>query len=93
MASDIGPMRAILRLEALDISAPPSKIMQTVNEWDGKSGPITHVYAVSAVSNHLDDERPYDLVRPFSYNFRRIYSPFCVGCNGANDQREHCGHR
>ncbi|KAF8635106.1 hypothetical protein AX15_000545 [Amanita polypyramis BW_CC] len=61
MATDIGPMRASLRLEALDISVPPSKIMQTISEWDRTYGPITHVYAVSAISNHLDDERPYDL--------------------------------
>ncbi len=63
MASDIGPMRASIRLEALDISVPPSKIMQTISEWDGRYGPITHVYAISAISNHLDDEKPCDLVR------------------------------
>ncbi|KAK2467739.1 hypothetical protein APHAL10511_000034 [Amanita phalloides] len=61
MNSEIGPKRANLVLEALDISVPPSKISQTISEWDRKYGPITQVYAVSAISNHLDDEKPYDL--------------------------------
>ena len=63
MVSDIGPMRASIHLEALDMSFLQSKILQTTSGWDAKYGPITHVYAISAISDHLDDEEQYDLVR------------------------------
>ncbi|KAF8624591.1 hypothetical protein AX17_007084 [Amanita inopinata Kibby_2008] len=61
MASELGPTRANIQLEALDISTSADKVAQALNEWDTTYGPITHVYAVSAISNHLDDRRPWDL--------------------------------
>ncbi|PFH49842.1 hypothetical protein AMATHDRAFT_86179 [Amanita thiersii Skay4041] len=61
MATELGPTNARLILKNLDISGSPGEIAQTVKQLDEECGPITHLYAISGISNHLDDKRPWNL--------------------------------
>lgn len=49
-------------METLDLGAnSPKEIAKMVNEMDEKYGPISHLYAISGISNHIKDSSPWNM--------------------------------
>ena len=63
----LGDTPATVQMETLDIGTSSSKeISKIVNEWDEKYGPISHLYAISGISNHIKDSSPWNMVSSLS---------------------------
>ncbi|KAF9444963.1 NAD(P)-binding protein [Macrolepiota fuliginosa MF-IS2] len=60
-ASSLGSPAATIELQQLDLKKTPTSINKAIREWDTAFGPITHLYAISGISNHLDDNKPWGL--------------------------------
>jgi hypothetical protein len=50
-------------MEAIDLSGSLKDIARAVEEIDLQYGPISHMYAISGISNHLKNETAFNLVR------------------------------
>ena len=48
----LGPTPATIQMETIDLSGSPKEIARAVEELDRQYGPISHMYAISGVSNH-----------------------------------------
>ncbi|KAJ2928685.1 hypothetical protein H1R20_g8359, partial [Candolleomyces eurysporus] len=58
----LGDTPATVQMETLDIGTnSPKEISKIINEWDEKYGPISHLYAISGISNHIKDGSPWNM--------------------------------
>lgn len=57
----LGNTPATIHAETIDLAAPPKDVADSIENLDRKYGPISHLYAVSAISNHLKNETPFNL--------------------------------
>lgn len=60
---DLGDTPASVQMETIDLRGSHKAITAAVEELDRKYGPISHLYAISGISNHLDDKKPWGMVR------------------------------
>ncbi|KAJ3570927.1 hypothetical protein NP233_g4085 [Leucocoprinus birnbaumii] len=59
--TSLGKTQATIVTTKLDLKSGPQKISDKVKELEADHGPITHLYAVSGISNHLDSAKPWGL--------------------------------
>ncbi|KAF5335280.1 hypothetical protein D9611_011762 [Ephemerocybe angulata] len=59
----LGDTPATLQMATIDLSANHKEIARAITELDKTYGPITHLYAIAGISNHLKDSSPWGLVR------------------------------
>jgi hypothetical protein len=59
----LGDTPATVQMETIDLSGSPKEIARAVEELDRQYGPISHMYAISGISNHLKNETAFNLVR------------------------------
>ncbi|KAG2009487.1 hypothetical protein CC2G_012420 [Coprinopsis cinerea AmutBmut pab1-1] len=57
----MGDTPATLQMETLDLSGSTKSIADAVNKLDETYGPISHLYAIASISNHLNDNTPWNL--------------------------------
>ncbi|EAU86387.2 hypothetical protein CC1G_05381 [Coprinopsis cinerea okayama7 len=57
----LGDVPATLRSAALDLAGPSRSIVDIVNRLDQEYGPVSHLYAISGITNYTEDESPWDL--------------------------------
>lgn len=50
-------------METFDLSRNTKSIARAIEEIDAKYGPISHLYAIAGISNHVKDESAWDMVR------------------------------
>ncbi|KAF8148704.1 hypothetical protein B0H34DRAFT_668474 [Crassisporium funariophilum] len=61
MIGDLGQTAAEVQLAEIDITAPRKNVVERIRGLDKEFGPITHLYEVSGISNHLQDDRAWGL--------------------------------
>ncbi|KAF6755030.1 hypothetical protein DFP72DRAFT_1033204 [Ephemerocybe angulata] len=57
----LGDTPATLQMATIDLSANHKEIARAITELDKTYGPITHLYAIAGISNHLKDSSPWGL--------------------------------
>ncbi|EAU86386.2 hypothetical protein CC1G_05380 [Coprinopsis cinerea okayama7 len=57
----MGDTPATLQMETLDLSGSTKSIADAVSKLDETYGPISHLYAIASISNHLNDNTPWNL--------------------------------
>ncbi|KAF9481056.1 NAD(P)-binding protein [Pholiota conissans] len=58
---ELGDTLAIIQCAELDLTAQKKQIAENVRAIDKSYGPITHLYEVSGISNHLKEGTPWGL--------------------------------
>ncbi|TFK22722.1 NAD(P)-binding protein [Coprinopsis marcescibilis] len=57
----LGDTPATLQMETIDLAGSPKAIAEAISILDEKYGPISHLYAISGISNHLKDGTPWNV--------------------------------
>ncbi|EKM74757.1 hypothetical protein AGABI1DRAFT_116734 [Agaricus bisporus var. burnettii JB137-S8] len=59
--ASLGPTNASIHLKQINLKDASKIIKKAIGDIDKTYGPLTHLYAVSGISNHLDPDSPWDL--------------------------------
>jgi len=59
--SSLGDTRAIIEIQPINLKSPPKDITRAIEHIDSRFGPITHLYSIAGISNHLDEGQPWGL--------------------------------
>lgn len=62
---ELGDTRAIIQCAELDLTTSKKQLAESIRSLDKQYGPVTHLYEVSGISNHLKDGAQWGLVCPF----------------------------
>ena len=62
---ELGDTRAIIQCSELDLTTSKKQLAENIRSLDKQYGPVTHLYEVSGISNHLKDGAQWGLVCPF----------------------------
>lgn len=57
----LGDTPATIQMETIDLAGSSKDIGRAVEELDRQYGPISHMYAISGISNHLKNDTPLNL--------------------------------
>ncbi|KAH9476371.1 putative oxidoreductase YxjF [Psilocybe cubensis] len=58
---DLGDTPAIIQCAEIDLTASKKQLVDSIKSLDKQYGPITHLYEVSGISNHLKDSSAWGL--------------------------------
>ncbi|KAJ3522108.1 hypothetical protein NMY22_g12026 [Coprinellus aureogranulatus] len=59
--ASLGGTPARIHTAVVDLSWPSDEIAKAVTTLDEEYGPISHLYSVGGISNHLENDKPFDL--------------------------------
>jgi len=63
---DLGDTSATIQCASIELKGSRKEISDTIKELDLAYGPVTHLYEVAGISNHIKESQPWNLVRIYS---------------------------